>query len=103
MLLSRVREVIQFYKERVDEGTPPFFFVPLSTPENAIIGVVDDSNLEIWKMRDRTDVKIVTGVHAENIFEFLKVVVKEFDNKKSKDLRCVYMYILHLRNDYISC
>ena len=53
-------------------------------------------------MRDRTDVKIVTGVHAENIFEFLKVVVKELDNKKSKDLRCVYMYILQ-RNDYISC
>ena len=85
MLLSRVREQIQFYKERVDEGTPPFFFVPRSISENSIIGVVDDSNLEIWKMRDRADVKFVTGVHAENIFEFLEVVVKELDNKKSVD------------------
>jgi hypothetical protein len=99
VLLSRVREQIQFYKERLDEGEPPFFFVPRSTPENSIIGVLDDSNLEIWKMRDRADVKFVTGLHAENIFEFLKEVVKELETEKSKDLRCVYMYILHLCND----
>ncbi len=54
-------------------------------------------------MRDRADVKFVTGLHAENIFEFLKEVEKGLDNEKSKDLRCVYMYILHLCNDYLSC
>ncbi len=90
-LLSRVREQIQLYKDRLDEGTPPFFFVPRVTPENTILGVTDDSNLEIWKMRDRADVKFVTGLHAENIFEFLKEVVKELENEKSKDKR----YILH--------
>ncbi len=46
-------------------------------------------------MRDRADVKFVTGTHAENIFEFLKEVVKELENEKSNDMRCVYMYILH--------